>query len=74
MVDEYVMTCERSSEHNLIYIVFSPNPFAKAADSSSNDLLPRELSFEDFQQWLVKCRKQDVQMNLRMIPITVCSP
>lgn len=71
MVDEYVMTCERSSEHNLIYIVFSPNPFAKAADSSSNDLLPRELSYEDFQQWLVKCRKHDKDMNLRRIPIEI---
>lgn len=71
MVDEYVMTCERSSEHNLIYIVFSPNPFAKAADSSSNDLLPRELSYEDFQQWLVKCRKHDKEMNLRRIPIEI---
>lgn len=70
-VDEYVMTCERSSEHNLIYIVFSPNPFAKAADNSSSDLLPRELSFDDFQKWLVKCRKHDKEMNLRRIPIEI---
>ncbi len=70
-VDEYVMTCERSSEHNLIYIVFSPNPFAKAADNSSSDLLPREISFDDFQKWLVKCRKHDKEMNLRRIPIEI---
>lgn len=70
-VDEYVMTCERSSEHNLIYIIFSPNQFAKAADSVSDNLLPRELSFENFQEWLAKCRKFDKEMNLRRIPITI---
>ena len=70
-VDEYIMTCERSSEHNLIYIVFSPNPFAKAADNSASDLLPRELSYDDFQKWLVKCRKHDTEMNLRRIPIEI---
>lgn len=70
-VDEYTMTCERSSEHNQIYIIFSPNQFAKAVDSSINEGLPRQLSYEDFNKWLVKCRKQDKDMNLRMIPITI---
>ncbi len=70
-VDEYVMTCDRSSEHNQIYVVFSPNQFAKAADNSSSESLPRELSYTDFQKWLVKCRKFDKEMNLRKIPITI---
>ena len=73
MVDEYTMSCERSPEYNQVYIIFSPNQFAKATDNETDSGL-RQLSYEDFQQWLVKCRKQDVQMNLRMIPITVCSP
>ncbi len=70
-VDEYTMTCSRSPEHNLIYIVFSPHPFAKAADNASAELLPRELSFADFQKWLVKCRKQDKEMSNNMISITI---
>ena len=70
-VDEYNMTCERSSEHNQIYIIFSPNQFAKAVDNNANDALPRQLSYEDFNKWLVKCRKYDKDMNLRMIPITI---
>lgn len=70
-VDEYNMTCERSSEHNQIYIIFSPNQFAKAVDNNSNEALPRQLSYEDFNKWLVKCRKRDKDMNLRMIPITI---
>ena len=70
-VDEYNMTCERSSEHNQIYIIFSPNQFAKAVDNNANEALPRQLSYEDFNKWLVKCRKRDKDMNLRMIPITI---
>ncbi len=70
-IDEYYMTCESSQEHNLIYVVFSPNQFAKAADISTKEELPRQLSFEDFQKWLTKCRKYDNDMNLRRIPITI---
>lgn len=70
-VDEYVMTCSRSSEQNQIYVIFSPNQFVKAVDNQSNASLPRELKFEDFQKWLAKCRKHDKEMNLRMIPITI---
>lgn len=70
-VDEYVMTCERESEQNQIYIIFSPNQFVKATDNSSNDYLPRELSNGDFQKWLVNCRKHDKDMNLRMNQITI---
>ena len=70
-IDEYYMTCESSQEHNLIYVVFSPNQFAKAADTSTKEELPRQLFFEDFQKWLTKCRKYDNDMNLRRIPITI---
>lgn len=70
-VDEYNMTCERSMEHNVIYVVFSPNQFAKAADNATSELLPRELSYDDFQRWLAKCRKHDQDMIPRRIPIVV---
>ncbi|MBQ6065019.1 MAG: DUF4384 domain-containing protein [Prevotella sp.] len=71
LVDEYVLTCERSMEHNFIYVIFSPNPFAKASDTNADDALPRQLSHGDFQKWLVKCRKRDKDMDLRLIPITI---
>ena len=60
--DEYTMTCERSLEQNQIYVVFSPQPFAKAADNATAGLLPRELSFGDFQRWLAKNKTKDKQM------------
>lgn len=73
-VDEYVMTCNHSSEQNQIYVIFSPNQFVKATDNQSDATLPRELKFEDFQKWLTKCRKYDKEMNLRMMPITINRP
>lgn len=70
-VDEYVMTCSRSSEYNQIYVVFSPQPFAKAADNAAVELLPRELSFENFQKWLVRNQKADKDMQIRQALIQI---
>lgn len=63
-VDEYVMTCSRSSEYNQIYVIFSPQPFAKAADNASAETLPRELNYKELQKWLTKYRKKDKSMNV----------
>lgn len=63
-VDEYVMTCTRTVEYNQVCIIFSPNPFFKAADTSETEGLPRQLDFKSFQEWLVKCRKIDADMNV----------
>lgn len=71
-VDEYTLTCSRSGgEFNQIYIIFSPNLFTKALDNSSNSLLPRELDYEDFQKWLVNCRKRDKEMRVETKYITI---
>lgn len=70
-VDEYVMTCEKEAEHNQLYVIFSPNQFAKASDNATDDCLPREIRNDDFRQWLAKCRKRDKEMNIRMISIMI---
>ena len=71
IVDEYVMTCERTYETNQIYIVFSPNPFVKANDKDNGDVLPRELDARSFQKWLAKIRKKDVNMTLQFKQISI---
>lgn len=71
LVDEYTLTCNGSIEHNQIYVIFSPNPFTKAMDSQNNELLPRELSYEAFSRWLVKCRKRDTKMGVKVIRIDI---
>jgi hypothetical protein len=63
LVEEYQLVTDRQQEHNRIYIVFSPNDFTKAIDGTNGrSELPRMLDFASFQQWLTKCRKQDVDM------------
>lgn len=63
IVDEYTMTCSREVEFNDIYVIFSPNPFTKAnANETTDDVLPRQLSYEEFQKWLMKNRTKDKQV------------
>ncbi len=57
IVDEYTMTCSRDVEFNDIYIIFSPHTFSKAnTTDNSNEVLPRQLSYDSFQKWLIKLR------------------
>lgn len=71
IVDEYIMTCSAPSEHNQIYVIFSPMPFAKANDNKISDTLPRELDYDDFLRWMSKCKRTDTQVNTKAFPITL---
>lgn len=64
IVDEYALTCEKQTEVNYLYIIFSPNEFTKANDSKTNpkESLPRELPFDEFQKWLTQNRLRDKDM------------
>lgn len=70
-VDEYTMTCSRSSEQNTIYVLFSPHIYTKAADNNSGELLPRDLSFEKFQKWLLNIRKRDNEFQCQTYTIHI---
>ena len=68
----YHLVSNSESELNRIYIIFSPNKFTRPNDniSSQEDLLP-VLSFESFQKWLSRSRKQDVEMTVLEQDITI---
>ena len=70
---EYVMTCSRELEINRIYVIFSPNRFSRPLDNISADEqdMPASLSFDSFQEWLAKSRKQDVDMSVKVADIVV---
>jgi len=70
-VDEYVMTCSRSIERNTLFIIFSENQLVRASASTANDLLPRCLSYKDFQQWKTSCMKRDKKVNVETKVITI---
>lgn len=71
-VDEYHMTCSSDKEYNDVYVIFSPNAFAKAnANETMSEVLPRQLSFEDYQKWLAKLRKKDKDACVKKIEIQI---
>lgn len=70
-VDEYTMTCEHSMEQNTIYIVFSPNMFAKAFAEDGSIGLPRQLPLKEFQKWLGKCKAKALETQEKKIAITI---
>ena len=70
---DYVITCDGDVEINRIYIVFSPNKFVRPLDDVSADQQekPANLSFEAFQKWLSKNRRQDMDMAVKIVDIVV---
>ena len=74
--DEYTLNTMQSSEHNMLYVIFSPNTFTKAIDQQSgknwrNEQLPRQLSYEDFLKWLARNQTRDENMVIRREIITI---
>lgn len=78
--DEYVLTCDKVLERDMLYVIFSPNPFVKANDVSApmkvkvgkEELeLPRQLSYKEFQRWLLKNRRMDKKMQVIVKPIEI---
>ena len=74
--DEYTLNCERSLEHNAIYLVFSPNDFTKAVDKQGgknfrDEQLPRELSYEALMKWLSRNQTKDPDMVVRSTLISI---
>lgn len=71
-VDEYTMTCEKAVEYNNLYVVFSPNEFFKANTSGSGtDVVPRELSWDDFQKWISKLKKNNNSLITNSFLLTI---
>lgn len=73
---DYTVNCARSSEQNMLYVVFSPNEFTKAADKQGGknfreEQLPRELSYENLIKWLSRNQTKDPDMVVRSTLITI---
>ena len=72
------MNSRSDADVNRLYLVFSPNEFAKVADTNSSapgavaydrrgnaiDLLPRQTDFARFQKWLARSRRHDPDMQV----------
>lgn len=74
--DEFTLNTQEPQEHNVLYLVFSPNIFTKAKDSKGdknwrNETLPRNLAYKDFLKWLAKNQTSDAQLLVRTEVITI---
>lgn len=69
--DEYFMLCENDMEQNRIYVIFSPEPFTKALDSQENERFPRQLTYDEFNKWLGKCRRHDAKMGVKVMHLKI---
>lgn len=67
---QYVLTCNGASEANRIYIIYSPNKFYRANDVRKDGEVP-VMTFEEFNKWLGKCRRQDREMSVKSIDILI---
>lgn len=77
------MNSRKDTDVNQVYVIFSPNSFAKANDRRSAtgvtttvtgeevDLMPREADFTTFQRWLGKARRHDPDMQVVKTIVTV---
>lgn len=73
---EYTLNCRRSSEQNILLVIFSPNEFTKAADKQGgknyrDEQLPRELSYEALLKWLSRNQSKDPKMLVHRSIITI---
>lgn len=78
IVDELKITCgDELMELNQLYVIFSPSPFTKAVDHDSKELvsgqliLPRQLSYKDFSNWLNKQRARDPKMGMQVVRLKI---
>lgn len=72
VVDEYTLTAGRAEEMNMLYILYSPNEFTKANDQDGGDgVLPRELSFGNFQKWKTRNMQRDPKMQVIEKQLTI---
>lgn len=78
-VDEVVLTCSEENKEELseIYVVFSPNYYAKVGAKHSQQqltedlVLPSSLDYQSFNKWLIKYQQKDDAMQIKRIPLQI---
>lgn len=78
-VDELTLTCadENTEEYNDLYVIFSPNNYAKISSKVGQQkltdtlIIPSSLSYKEFNAWLTKYQQKDEQMQVKRIPIRI---
>ena len=76
-IDEYyfLLLEEENEDLNQFYFIFSPQEFTKAPDkirkTDDGTIFPRELSWENFQKWVLHTRSVDKNMSVQVKNIVI---
>ena len=57
-----VMKTNKKQEHNMIVLIYSPNPFTKCVDNTGSRYQLNSLNTREFQTWLLNCLRADRDM------------
>ena len=76
LIDEIIMEAELQKEHYDLYVIFSSNPFDKPllngqVEEEDKDILPKNLDFMEFKEWLQDARIYDPEFQYQRITLTV---
>lgn len=72
LVDEYTLTAENGIEYNTLYVVFSPNEFARpTTQGNASELIPVSSPINDFLEWVSKQRSRNKEFNCVTIPLSI---
>lgn len=71
LVDEIIVESNSPKERNRILTIFSPNKFYKANDNLTDNSLPRNLTYVEFQKWLSNTKKRDPELSVTEISILI---
>lgn len=70
--DEMILSTADDTERNLLYVVFSPTPFARPNDRpGDSDLMPRSMPRRDFDRWLRKCQNNDPEFSIQTFNLQI---
>lgn len=78
-VDEFVLTCSEKNVEELseLYVIFSPNYYAKVGAQKERQqltdelILPSSLEYKEFNKWLIKYQQKDDAMQVSRIQLQI---
>lgn len=71
LVDEFQTQAKDGEEYNKVYVIFSPEPFAPAPVKFKNPGMPPSISGKEFNNWLIKSRRNDPRMGVKSMNILI---
>lgn len=73
--EQYSLSAANGTEHNTLYVIFSPNEYFKPVDRSGKEEQSlRELNINDFRKWIQKAQSLDDQLQVVVRPIVITNP